>query len=323
MIMPDRTSRLRLVVLGSAAGGGVPQWNCRCPVCLLAWQGDPRVRRRTQASVAVSADGEHWALVNCAPEILSQIQAVPALHPRGGRRHSPVASVLLTNADIDHVAGLLSLRESQPFVMHATAAIHGVLAANSVFDVLAPEFVQRRTVVPGRRFALTEGVTAEIFPVPGKVALYLEGEEIRQSGSVATAIEGEQTVGVELSDGASRILYIPGCAVMTEALAARLDGADAVLFDGTVFHDDEMIRAGVGVKTGARMGHMAMSGEAGSMAAFAGLAVRRKIYVHINNTNPVLVEGSPERRAVEAAGWEIAEDGMEIAPAGARMEAAS
>ncbi|MCK0196265.1 pyrroloquinoline quinone biosynthesis protein PqqB [Ancylobacter sp. 6x-1] len=305
---------MRLHILGSAAGGGFPQWNCRCPVCTLAWEGDPRVRRRTQTSVAVSVDGERWALVNCAPEILSQIQAVPALHPKGARRHSPISAVLLTNADIDHVAGLLSLRESQPFVLNATAAIHGVLAANSAFDVLAPDYVERRTVGLETTFELLPGLKASIFPVPGKIALYLESGEIRAHGEVATAVEGEQTVGVELSDGIARILFIPGCARMTDELRARIEGADAVLFDGTVWRDDEMVLAGVGTKTGKRMGHMAMSGPEGSIAALSGINVRRKIYVHINNTNPALVEGTPERLAAQAAGWEVAEDGMEIRP---------
>lgn len=306
--MQDHTSRLRLVVLGSAAGGGFPQWNCRCPVCTLAWEGDPRVRRRTQTSVAVSADGERWALVNCAPEILSQIQAVPALHPKGGRRHTPVASVLLTNADIDHVAGLLSLREGQAFRLFATPAIHAVLRANPAFDVLAEDVVTRREVALGSSFELVDGVTAEIFPVPGKIALYLE------KGDVETKLEGEQTIGVELTAGGKRIVFIPGCAAMTDALRSRLAGAAAVLFDGTLWRDDEMIISGVGTKTGARMGHMAMSGEGGSMAALNGIDVGRKIFVHINNTNPVLIDGSPERIAAQAAGWDIAEDGMEIRP---------
>lgn len=307
MTMSDPSSRLRLVVLGSAAGGGFPQWNCRCPVCSLAWSQDPRVRRRTQTSIAVSVDGERWALVNAAPEILSQIQAVPVLHPRAPGRRTPVVSVLLTNADIDHVAGLLSLREGQPFSLHATQAVHDVLAANSVFDVLAPGVVERPRVALNTPFPLLDGLTAEIFPVPGKVALYLE------RGEVDTAAVGEQTVGVEFSHDTRRILFIPGCALMTDALRARIDGADAVLFDGTVWRDDEMIVAGVGKKTGRRMGHMAISGADGSMAAFEGLRVGRKVYVHVNNTNPVLVEGSPERRAVEHAGWEVAEDGMELA----------
>jgi len=312
--MSNSASRLRLIVLGSAAGGGFPQWNCRCPVCTLAWDNDPRVRRRTQTSVAVSADGERWALVNCAPEILHQIQAVPALHPKGAGRHTPLAAVLLTNADIDHVAGLLSLREAQPFALMATPAIHGVLRASSAFDVLAEDVVDRRDVALGTTFDLVDGVTAEIFPVPGKIALYLEKREQQETGAVATSVEGEQTIGVELRGGDKRVVFIPGCAVMTDALRARLEGADAVLFDGTVWQDDEMIRAGVGAKTGKRMGHMAMSGADGSMAALTDVKVGRKIYVHINNTNPVLIDGSDERAEANRAGWEIAEDGMEITP---------
>lgn len=311
--MLNSASRLRLIVLGSAAGGGFPQWNCRCPVCTLAWDNDPRVRRRTQTSVAVSADGERWALVNCAPEILSQIQSVAALRPRGAGRHTPLASVLLTNADIDHVAGLLSLREAQPFVLMATPAVHSVLRASSAFDVLADDVVDRRDVALGASFQLVDGVTAEIFPVPGKIALYLEKREQQETGVVATNVEGEQTIGVELRSGDRRVVFIPGCAGMTDALRTRLEGADAVLFDGTVWQDDEMIRAGVGTKTGRRMGHMCMSGEDGSMAALDGVNVGRRIYVHINNTNPVLIDGSIERIEANRAGWEIAEDGMEIA----------
>ena len=251
-------------------------------------------------------------MVNCAPEILAQIQAVPALHPRGGRRQSPVASVLLTNGDIDHVAGLLSLREGQPYTLFATPAIHQVLRASSAFDVLAPDVVSRREVELGTSFPLVEGVTATIFPVPGKIALYLEQREAAEKGLLATDVMGEQTIGVEIAAGGRRVLYIPGCATMTNALRDRLAGADAVFFDGTLWRDDEMVLAGVGTKTGKRMGHMSMSGDEGSMAALAGLDIGRRIYVHINNTNPVLIDGSPERRLANRAGWEIAEDGMEI-----------
>lgn len=282
-------------------------------MCTLAWEGDPRVLRRTQTSVAVSADGERWALVNCAPEVLSQIQSVPALHPAEGRRHSPISSVLLTNADVDHVAGLLSLREAQPFRLIATPAIQGVLRANPVFDVLAAGVVNRIAVGLGAGFEIVPGVNAEIFPVPGKIALYLEQGAMDASGTLDTRLEGEQTIGVELSSDGARALFIPGCAVMTDVLRARIEGADVVFFDGTVWRDDEMIASGVGTKTGARMGHMAMSGPAGSIAALRDVKVGRKIYVHINNTNPVLVDGSDERIAANKAGWEIARDGMEIA----------
>jgi pyrroloquinoline quinone biosynthesis protein B len=202
----------------------------------------------------------------------------------------------------------LSLRERQRFVLNATAEIHAVLGANTVFGVLAEGLVKRSAVELDAPFRLVDGVEARVFAVPGKPALYLEGDHVEIGG------EGEATVGVELISAGASVYYVPGCAHMSEALAARLTGAAVVLFDGTLWHDDEMIEAGVGTKTGRRMGHMPISGEDGSMAAFAGLGVGRRIYIHINNTNPILIAGSPERREVEAAGWEVAHDGMDIAP---------
>lgn len=300
---------LRIVVLGSAAGGGVPQWNCLCAVCRLAWTQDGQVEHRTQSSIAVSGNGNEWAVVNCAPEILAQIKSTPALHPRkhaGARRDSPIQSVLLTNGDIDHLAGLLSLRERQPLLLNATAEIHDVLRANAVFGVLAEDMVKRATVTLGVPFPLLHGVDVRVFAVPGKTALYLEEDEVEIGG------EGEATVGVEFIAGSGSAFYIPGCARMSDALAQRLKGAEIVLFDGTVWSDREMIEMGVGTKTGRRMGHMPISGADGSMAAFAELDVRRKIYIHINNTNPILIVDSEQRRAVEEAGWEVARDGMEI-----------
>lgn len=293
-------------VLGAAAGGGLPQWNCRCDVCRLAWAGDPRVTPRTQSSLAVSADGRSWALINCAPEVLTQIRRTPALFPRQGKRDTPIASILLTNGDVDHVGGLLSLRESSPYRLHATPEIHAALRDSPVFNVLAPDHVERVEVALEETLTLAEGLEARIFAVPGKAALYLEGED-PDIGS-----EGEATVGVEFRVGVRRAYYIPGCAAMNERLAARLEGADLLLFDGTLWRDDEMIRAGVGHKTGSRMGHMSMSGETGSMAALSSLNIGRRVFVHINNTNPVLIDDSPERREARRHGWEIAHDGMEL-----------
>ena len=297
---------LQLRVLGAAAGGGSPQWNCRCDVCRLVWEGDPRVTPRTQSSIAVSVDGENWALINCAPDILKQIQQTPALHPCEGRRHTPIASVLLTNADVDHIGGLLNLRESSPFRLLATPMIQDVLRGSPVFDVLNPDHVSRESIALDQPFSLLDGLQARLFAVPGKTALYLEGDQVE------IGVEGESTVGVELIGGDRRAYYIPGCAAMTPALAARLDGADLLLFDGTLWRDDEMVRAGVGHKTGSRMGHMSMSGEDGSIAALADLSLGKRVFVHINNTNPVLIEDSSERQTAERAGWEIAYDGMEL-----------
>jgi len=295
---------LTAIVLGAAAGGGFPQWNCNCDVCRLAWAGDVRVRSRTQASLAVSADRKHWTLLNASPDLRAQIQANPALHPRD-LRASPIASVVLTGAEIDQTAGLLSLRERSPFTIMATATTLAAVADNTMFGALAPDVVSRCAIFPGQRFKLAGGLEAELFMVPGKVPLYLEGE------NPETAEESAANVGVEITDGNKRLAYVPGAAAVTPALRQRLSRADVILFDGTLFTDDEMIRTGTGTKAGRRMGHMPIDGEGGSLGALQGL-LARKIFVHINNTNPILVDGSTERRRVEAAGWEVAEDGMEI-----------
>jgi pyrroloquinoline quinone biosynthesis protein B len=297
--------RLTAIVLGAAAGGGFPQWNCRCPTCRLAWEGDARVRPRTQASLAVSADGESWLLINASPDLTQQLRQSKALHPRSATRGSPIETVVLTGAEIDQVAGLLCLREREPFGICATAATLAALADNPMFGVLAPDLVRRRAIVPGALLALAGGLSAQLFTVPGKVPLYLEGED------PDTATETAANVGIEIAAADARIAYIPGAAAVTPGMMQRLARADVVFFDGTLFRDDEMIATGTGTKTGRRMGHMPIDGEDGSLRALAGIAGRR-IYVHINNTNPILVEGSPERLQVERAGWEVAEDGMEI-----------
>jgi pyrroloquinoline quinone biosynthesis protein B len=297
--------RLTAIVLGSAGGGGFPQWNCRCPVCRLAWAGDVRVRPRTQASLAVSGDGEHWILVNATPDLRAQLLATPCLQPRTDLRGSPIAAVILTGAEVDQVAGLLTLRERQAFTVLATNDTLAALAANPIFGVVAADLVRRQEVAPGVRFPLPGNLAVELFAVPGKVALYLEGE------APALAAETAANVGVEIICGARRLAYVPGAAGVPPVLRERLARADVILFDATLFTDEEMIATGTGEKTGRRMGHMPLDGADGTLAALAGLGGRR-ILTHINNTNPILIEGSPERRQVEAAGFEVAADGMEI-----------
>jgi pyrroloquinoline quinone biosynthesis protein B len=296
---------LTAIVLGAAAGGGFPQWNCNCDVCRLAWAGDKRVRPRTQASLAVSSDGRRWTLLNASPDLRAQIQATPQLHPREAARASPIAAVVLTGAEIDQTAGLLSLRERSPFSLYATAATLAAISDNPMFGALSADVVTRRAITPGERFALSSGIEAELFIVPGKLPLYLEGDDPDIKSETGA------NVGVELCDGRSRIAYVPGAAAVTPVLRERLARADVLLFDGTLFADDEMIRNETGKKSGRRMGHLPINGPDGSLAALAGLSSRR-IFVHINNTNPLLVDGSPERARVAAAGWEVAEDGMEI-----------
>ena len=291
---------MQIIILGAAAGGGLPQWNCGCDNCDAARAG--RIPSLTQSSIAVSADGQDWAILNASPDIRAQLAATPALHPTGPRQ-MPLRAVLVTNGDIDHVAGLLTLRESQPFDLYATAAIHDALAANPMMAAVNPDFVPRRTVALDQTVELTPGLTATLFAVPGKVPLYQEGEVVE------TGLMGETTVGVELRTGNRRALYIPGCADLPDGLRDRIEGADALFFDGTLWQDDEMIRMGLGRKTGRRMGHMAATD---TMPALAQTTIGRRIFVHMNNSNPLTDPDSPEAAEAAGQGWQIGRDGMEI-----------
>jgi pyrroloquinoline quinone biosynthesis protein B len=300
--------RLAAIVLGSAAGGGIPQWNCWCSNCRLAWSGDRRVRPRTQASLAVSANNRDWILLNASPDLRAQIGAVPRLQPKkrnGARRGSPISAVVLTGAEIDQIGGLQHLRERLPFKLFGTDATLSILRANPIFDVLADDAVERLSVRIGKSFDLPGGIEAELFAVPGKVPLYLEGD------TPEIGIVSEVSTGVELRAKKARLVFIPGAASVTPEILRRAEKADALFFDGTLFRDDEMIREKVGTKTGRRMGHMPIDGKEGSLEALKGLA-KRRFYIHINNTNPIIRKGSREEKRVKAAGFTIAEDGMEI-----------
>lgn len=299
--------RLSATVLGSAAGGGYPQWNCRCTACQLVWGGDARVKRRTQTSIAISADRTQWTLLNASPDLREQIIANRVLHPLGATRTSPITDVVLTGGEIDQIAGLLSLRERQPFRLHATDATLAILKDNPIFSVLDDKLVERRRVSVDSGFSLCGGLRATVFPVPGKVPLFLEQEE------TDIGIRNGAAVGVEIeADAASaRLVFVPAAAAMTAELHRRLARADVILFDGTLFTDDEMICTGTGTKSGRRMGHMPIDGLDGSLEALRHVSARR-IFIHINNTNPILIQDSPAYQAVRSAGWEIAEDGQEI-----------
>jgi len=310
---------MRLKIIGSAAGGGFPQWNCNYKLSRAARAGVSGIEPRTQSSLAASADGRGWVLFNASPDIRQQIALTPQLQPAvdGPLRSTPIRAVVLTNADVDHVAGLLSLRERQPFAIYSTQEVLRVLEANSIFNVLDPSVVPRRVLPPDRETAICDGegretgIVVESFAVPGKVALYLENTSDPQADF--SSDKGD-TIGVRIANGqgGGSAFYIPGCARIDAGLRARLAHAPCLLFDGTLYTDDEMITAGVGQKTGARMGHIAMSGENGAIAGLASVAISRRVFVHINNTNPVLDENSSEHAAVRAAGWEIGRDGMEL-----------
>src|SRR5262245_33724817 len=306
-------------VLGSAAGGGFPQINCNCRNCADGRTGRPGLRPRTQSSLAISSDGTAWVLLNASPDLRQQVSATPELAPQAqaGSRMSPIKAVVLTNGDIDHIAGVLSLREGFAFALYAAERVLDTLAANSIFDVLDRRLVRRVPLPVSRPMELigdgaSLGLTLEAFPVPGKVALYLEDPG---AGPSLGTREGD-TLGLRIADplAGSAFFYIPGCAAVDTALANRLSGASLVLFDGTLYTDGEMIAQGLSSKTGRRMGHISMSGREGAIEAFRDLGVGRRIFVHINNSNPVLRDDSPERSEVERAGWEVAFDGMEIRP---------
>ncbi|AJD45567.1 pyrroloquinoline quinone biosynthesis protein PqqB (plasmid) [Rhizobium gallicum bv. gallicum R602sp] len=310
---------MRLKILGSAAGGGFPQWNCNYRLSRAVRNGEGGFRRRTQSSLGVSADGKDWILFNASPDIREQIAAALELQPmeEGPLRASPIQAVVLTNADVDHIAGLLSLRERHRFVIYATARVLRVIEENSIFNVLDRQLVERRELLLNVPTPIADwhgkptSIVVEAFPVPGKIALFLEDAGRAQEGF---GTEEGDTVGLRIvqEDCHSSALYIPGCASIDAHLKKKIAAASCLLFDGTVYTDDEMLSAGVGTKTGRRMGHMHIAGSDGSMALLADIAPARRVYVHINNTNPILDERSPEAAVVRAGGWEIGYDGMEI-----------
>jgi pyrroloquinoline quinone biosynthesis protein B len=266
------------------------------------------VKPRTQVGVALTIDGANWVLLNASIDLRQQILATPALHPKGAGRHSPVGAVVLTNAEVDSSAGLLALRERQPFVLFGTQATLDAIGANRMFDVVDRAVAPRRAVRLGEQFEPLPGIKLELFAIPGKVPLWLE------EGTVSTDDIGEGTVCVAAEAAGRRLVYAPACAHVTEDLEARIARADALFFDGTLFADNEMIANGLGDKTGRRMGHMPVSGPGGTLESLVAHAHVRRILIHINNSNPILIEGSPEEAKVKAAGWEIAFDGMEVSP---------
>ena len=298
---------MRAILLGSAAGGGVPQWNCGCENCRLARASDSRVAPRTQASLAVEYLSGNWLIVNASPDLRQQIGATPELHTAGhDTRGSPVRHILLTGGEIDQIAGLVHLRERQCLTVHATAAIRAIIDDNPLFGALAPEFVRFSAIDDGRALALPGPVTVTPVFLAGKVPLYLEDA----APLLRDRSEGAM-LGLVFEEAGRKLLYLPNVAALDVDTLRHIDEADVLLFDGTLFADEEMIRLQVGIKTARRMGHMPIAGKGGSLERLAQTRARR-IYTHINNTNPVLRADSAERRLVEAAGWEVAYDGMEI-----------
>jgi pyrroloquinoline quinone biosynthesis protein B len=253
--------------------------------------------------VAVSGDGRSWVVIGASPDLREQMLRTSALHPPEGQRNSPITGVVLIGADVDALTGLLVLRERQRLDVFAPRPILDLLAANQIFDVLDPALVRRVEIVPLEPVPCGGGVTLTLLPMPGKVPLYREDRAASQP-------EAGPTFAALLQANGRSIIVAPACAEITDEVRERLR-ADVVFFDGTLFTDGEMIAAGMGEKTGRRMGHVPISGPGGTLDRLGDLPVRR-IFLHINNTNPILLTGSPERAAVEAAGFEVAYDGMEV-----------
>jgi pyrroloquinoline quinone biosynthesis protein B len=307
---------MRIEILGSAAGGGFPQWNCNCRNCHSLRAGTFRGKGRTQTQVAISNDDRTWFLLSTSPDLRTQIEATPALHPRNAARDSPISGVLLTSADIDQIAGLLSLRELQPFRIYCTPSIRRILQEdNSVFAMLnrVPDQVSWTDIDCDGSFCLQAlpergaGINCSVYSLGNRYPAYVSRER------VAGLKPEDALLGVmATSPSGKRLAYLPAVPVVDDSLLQRLDEADLLLFDGTFWSDDELIRVQGRGSMAQEMGHIPVSGAEGSLHKLAGLRKPRKIFIHVNNTNPMLDESGPEYAEVRAAGWEVAEDGWSL-----------
>jgi pyrroloquinoline quinone biosynthesis protein B len=304
---------MHIKILGSAAGGGFPQWNCNCRHCESLRAGTFRGTSRSQTQVAISHDDRAWYLLNTSPDLRTQIEATPALHPRSSGRDSPIQGVLLTSGDVDQVAGLLSLRELQPFRIYCTPSIRRILQEdNSVFAMLnrVPNQVSWTEISSDGSFSLLtvaghdSGFRCTAFSLGSRYPAYVSPER------AASLKPEESLLGlIVASSSGKRFAYMPAVPAVDESLLQRLESADLLLFDGTFWSDDELIQVQGSGSTAREMGHVPVSGAEGSLRKLAGLRQPRKVFVHVNNTNPMLDDSGPQYREVRAAGWEVAEDG--------------
>jgi pyrroloquinoline quinone biosynthesis protein B len=300
-------------VLGSAAGGGFPQWNCNCSNCRAMRDASRPCRPRTQSSIALSADYRHWFLFNASPDIRSQIEAFGPLWPQGEVRRTPIQGIVLSDAELDHTLGLLSLREARILRVYATTWVHAALSEwNPILRTLGAYCtVDWQPVRLG-----------DVLPLCGPDGVD-SGLQCRAFATLSTktvafaagsAGHPEATVGYRVTDRRTgrTLVYMPAVQELNAEVRSQLQDCACLLVDGTCWYDDELARLGIGGKTARAMGHLPISGAGGSLEQLATLDIARKVYIHINNTNPLLIEDSPERRAVEAQGIEVAVDGLEI-----------
>jgi pyrroloquinoline quinone biosynthesis protein B len=304
---------MRIILLGTAAGGGLPQWNCHCPNCREARTGSAQITPCTQSSAAVSADGKTWFLLNASPDLRVQLESVPQLHPRAKTsRSTSIEAVLLTNADLDHTLGLLLMREGGKIRVHATPQVRKSLTQGISLTSTLQSFGGIHWTQPPhklapllRRDGSRSGLQYQAVNVVGKPPRFMKGNRSNGYGhSVGYRIVDEKSGG--------RLLFLPDVAVLDASTINALSDCDVLLFDGTFWSENEMRKLGVGGLSAKQMGHVPISGRQGSLKQLARLTVVRKIYTHINNTNPILRKGSPEHAAVHAAGVEVGRDGMEM-----------
>jgi pyrroloquinoline quinone biosynthesis protein B len=304
---------MQIILLGTAAGGGFPQWNCWCPTCRVARTDPSRARPRTQSSIAVRAEGFGWFLCNASPDVREQIAHLPAadLAPAPGAvRHVPIEGVVLTDAELDHTVGIALLREARELTVYATEIVERILTDDSRLlpttrafaDVHVERLTLDRPTALHDRAGKPAGLTVEPFAVRGDPPRFASDER-DQPG---------HTVGVLLRETATgkTAAFVPGAGALDDALLGRLTGVDLLLFDGTCWTDAELVGLGISPSMARDMGHVPVSGLGGSLEKLRALAPTRRVYTHINNSNPMLIEDGPERRAVEAAGITVGMDGM-------------
>lgn len=303
-----------LRILGSAAGGGFPQWNCACGNCSGLRKGLIAAVPRTQESSCLSADGRNWFLINASPDIRVQIESFGPLHPAAGRT-TPINAIFLTNGDLDHCLGLLSLRESQPLVIYATDAVRrGFVDGNVLYRTLErfPGQVTWRTLMLGKEEAVTRangapsGLMVTAFAVPGKPPVHLDGMVARENPELNVGLRFHQV------ESGRVLAYLSSVGCITSSVLDGLAGVDGIIFDGTFWSSDELSMPGFLRKSAEELAHWPVGGTDGSLARLADVQARHRILIHMNNTNPILREDAAERTMVEAAGWQVARDGMEI-----------
>ena len=299
-------------VLGAAAGGGFPQWNCNCPNCRAVRDGSAPCRPRTQSSLAVSGDYQHWFLFNASPDIRSQIEAFPPLRPQRALRHTPLQGVVLSDAEVDHTLGLLCLRETPLLHIYATRWVHTAISEwnpilrtlRAYCKVVWQQLPLQEPVALRCTDGIDSGLRCQAFSTgSGKTVAFAPGSDPHP----------EAVVGYRITDTRTgrALVYVPGVRELNAVVKEQLRDCAGLFFDGTCWVDDELPRLGISRRPARAMGHVPISGPGGSLEYLAALAVGRRVFIHINNTNPILVENSPQRQAVEARGIEVAMDGME------------